>query len=503
MYLLDIIKIVACLSIILSNKTNAQTPIETTTEIDNTTESNDLCQAGCEPCEGPEIVCNNLNLTNLGLFSEPMESSINITITGNHIKVINDTIFYYNLTNLEYLNLSNNSIKYLSGSNIFDNIPNLKELVLENNNLESLDFNISSLNDLSLVNLKSNKIARVNKDFIDEIKKMRSKNKKLSVLLADNPFICDCFIIHLHDLIISDAAIIQDYDQLTCSHQDSLVRFKNKKIMDLKFDNENDFHNCKNKPTTTTRRPYPYTHNRTSKTTKSNFFPFVTRNPKQTHSLKSLLIFMLCSIIIGCTILLIMKIHCKLLKSSSRFYRALAGGSNNGNGGQFNDNTVDGANVPINSSYTVEDLNEIEILEERPSGTKRFLNNLKSSFKLKKIQLKRKLNQRSSLVIREYNPYSDTTQPYDRFDVNKDDSKKQFKMRRLSEESTASIEPNILNKNNELKIKVRQSDEKNEPNNERMHSDDEIEIGYNNGKSSKYKTLKKVLANSYMPVHIP
>jgi hypothetical protein len=103
--------------------------------------------------------------------------------------------------------------------------------------------------------------------------------------------------------------------------------------------------------------------------------------------------------------------------------------------------------------------------------------------------------------VREYNPYSDTTQPYDRFDVeaNKNnDSKKQFKMRRLSEESTASIEPNILSKTNELKIKVRQTDEKIESDGE-----EESQIGKNFEKSSKYKTLKRVLADSYLPAHVP
>ena len=105
---------------------------------------------------------------------------------------------FHALSYLQELRLADNGLVDLP-QEMFSNNTNLAIIDLSMNKLNSVSFEISSLIKLHILNLSNNNILRLDTSTYNHLK----GQEYFSLILNDNPFICDCDIIttHLFDLV--------------------------------------------------------------------------------------------------------------------------------------------------------------------------------------------------------------------------------------------------------------------------------------------------------------
>ena len=111
------------------------------------------------------------------------------------------SVLFHRSANLISIDLSSNGLSYIP-SKTFHLNSNLKEINLSRNNFKQLSLNLSRLYDLTILDLRFNKIQYLDKELQDEIGTLFKKrtdghtwsktNETLMVLLEGNPFNCDC-----------------------------------------------------------------------------------------------------------------------------------------------------------------------------------------------------------------------------------------------------------------------------------------------------------------------
>ncbi len=99
---------------------------------------------------------------------------------------------FKNATKVRILDLSENRFQSIP-FNSFETLGNMEELNLAHNKLKyDLNISISHMTKLKTLNLASNEISRLEAPVRAQLGKLHAKNPKFSVILRDNPLLCDC-----------------------------------------------------------------------------------------------------------------------------------------------------------------------------------------------------------------------------------------------------------------------------------------------------------------------
>ena len=131
---------------------------------------------------------NGITTVQKGSFDHLLKLKV-LNLEENRISALPDGIFS-KLTNLRNLSLNGNKLKTLP-SEIFNFLGKLENLYLQSNELVMLDTFIYSLNNITTLNIRNNKLSYVLPDSVDKLTTFRE------VLMSENPFQCTCVIVPL------------------------------------------------------------------------------------------------------------------------------------------------------------------------------------------------------------------------------------------------------------------------------------------------------------------
>ncbi|XP_076103078.1 toll-like receptor 4 [Mytilus galloprovincialis] len=134
---------------------------------------------------------------------------------GNYLA--NNSLWIQN-SKLEYVNLSNNSI-YKLHTTIFIGQKYLRVIDLRFNFLKDSNFDMSSLVNLEILNLKNNKIKYLSDQSRMELDKVFKNNGNAKIDLSNNPLQCSCFTLpFLNWMRLSQKHFI-NYTQFRCTFE--------------------------------------------------------------------------------------------------------------------------------------------------------------------------------------------------------------------------------------------------------------------------------------------
>lgn len=183
-------------------------------------------------------------------FEVDLVNLIYLFLMQCHISRIDEEAFF-GLENLVELDISFNKIIFL-GRNTFSPLTNLKRLKIEGNNLGSIGNGLLlSLSSLEMIDLSSNKLTRLNNNVFPNSKTLTcinvSKNnitymnvstiehlKLRSLQLHENPWICDCQLRSLQEIIKKKS--IADTEVPKCTFPSYVM---DKKWMDMQSEEFN------------------------------------------------------------------------------------------------------------------------------------------------------------------------------------------------------------------------------------------------------------------------
>ncbi|XP_058834184.1 uncharacterized protein LOC131691640 [Topomyia yanbarensis] len=121
------------------------------------------------------------------------------------------------LHNLATVSFENNVFENVISSDSFAMLPKLTNLYLRNSRINSLPKGvIESINaTVKLINLERNKLKTLDEGVFDSV-----LDKSVKILLNGNPFVCDCGLSYLQDLIVSYPGM---FDNVTCDNPADLA----------------------------------------------------------------------------------------------------------------------------------------------------------------------------------------------------------------------------------------------------------------------------------------
>ncbi|XP_069470076.1 phospholipase A2 inhibitor beta-like [Ambystoma mexicanum] len=177
------------------------------------------------------------HIASLGLrFSSGLESLKDLSLAFNHLQALHHKSLQH-LENLQKLNACDNNISHIE-IGAFRSLTRLRQLQLQNNHLSSLHSGLfsllqyleilnvegnqitviapgvfTSLNSLAVLNLLHNQLEHVRfKTFLN------LQTHSTHILLAHNPWVCDCDLQRVFSKLHSvRRLILDDYENVTCS----------------------------------------------------------------------------------------------------------------------------------------------------------------------------------------------------------------------------------------------------------------------------------------------
>ncbi|XP_040581557.1 trophoblast glycoprotein [Lepeophtheirus salmonis] len=155
----------------------------------------------------PRLFSNFYELEELDLrntFSETVDA-------GYYLKDLKDVFISSNMTKLRKLNLEQNEIWEIQDKNMFCILPSLRELYIGDNQLQSIDIALNCLKKLTLLDVRYNKIKRLDKETIDRLEQAFG-NGSGRLIMNENPFHCDCHLRPFYDWVFNTKANINKED---------------------------------------------------------------------------------------------------------------------------------------------------------------------------------------------------------------------------------------------------------------------------------------------------
>jgi hypothetical protein len=293
----------------------------------------------CQICNNQTISCNNSNNNHMtyldfssfnshvqsitlmnGFFNSSKFTNVSLNslerlnLVANRISSI-DNSFLNQAPNLVELNLANNLLDTFNGTSICQ-LQNLAYLNLEGNLIERVDFlnkkQPCSLYKLNVLNLKSNKLRSLSVNFLNRLNELRASNNNFTVMLSGNEFRCNCALLPFLKFLRqkSSANIVTDIDLIRCGN-DSWSLKLNKSVLDINLD-----HICDHTPSLTTTTTTTTKQKMLTQPTwiwKTTYFSIITTNRGHISS-RSLSIFVVCSFLFGCCLLLLVRPRCNRAK---------------------------------------------------------------------------------------------------------------------------------------------------------------------------------------------
>eukprot|EP00096_Caligus_rogercresseyi_P003335 TRINITY_DN1619_c0_g2_i2.p1 TRINITY_DN1619_c0_g2~~TRINITY_DN1619_c0_g2_i2.p1 ORF type:complete len:414 (-),score=90.60 TRINITY_DN1619_c0_g2_i2:1473-2714(-) len=159
----------------------------------------------------PRLFSNFYELEELDLrntFSETVDS-------GYYLRDLKDIFISSNMTKLKKLNLEQNEIWKFQDDRMFCALPSLRELYIGDNQLQSIDIDTDCLKQLTLLDLRYNKIKRLDKATIDKLEIAfgnNAGNQERRLIMNENPFHCDCHLRPFFDWVSQTKARINKED---------------------------------------------------------------------------------------------------------------------------------------------------------------------------------------------------------------------------------------------------------------------------------------------------
>lgn len=322
------------------------------------------------------------------------------------------------LTRLKTLKLAGNSLVSFNTDNnedfdvddsyedILCLMPALEHLHLENNYLSTITFElrcVSSQFNLTSLHLESNLLINIDAKLLQIFRRFRKINDRFRVYLTGNYFKCDCSLMPFYQSLRAANQIVDDYQQLVCSHRESLNATFGRKIIDSRLDelcnvnvssssldneddddDESDDWPYLNKIDESGKRweqrnSSSYFRNRTKTTTTTKDMRFA-----HLHHSNRLILFLFSSLVISGTIILILRFHCfkSIRLSNLNWYKSLLKGRNGDENREanFTARSVNGAPVgrhepnlahfivsrPPTTTAATDDFDDIEVISEIP-----------------------------------------------------------------------------------------------------------------------------------------
>jgi len=303
----------------------------------------------CQTCTNQVISCNSINTTNetnnmtltfgsqthsitLTHFetfdslnftsSTNLNRLVSLNLTSNNIVSIDDEenaagLLLRQASNLVNLNLANNSLRntFQFDSPLLCSLKNLTSLDLAQNHLENVDYRhkCSALSHLTSLNLKSNKLKTMSVTFLQKLSEWRANNRNFTVWLGGNEFRCNCVLLPFFKFLRANPSIVADVDTIVCSNESSWstsLAFNRRRVIDSNLD-----HICDHTTTITTNFPKMKS---TWKWKTTNFSIIPVHYSRGNVNSRTLLIFVVCSFLFGCCVLLLVKPKCFCLKNKQQ-----------------------------------------------------------------------------------------------------------------------------------------------------------------------------------------
>ena len=144
---------------------------------------------------------------------------------GNQLSERGDRIFKY-FRDLTKLDLTSNDIKQLPYST-FERNTKLEHLNLSTNSLLLIDFKITHMINLKLLDLSYNLISQFNAKLQNDLDEVKSLSPNFTINMLGNPFQCSCETLSFLWWIYKQRLMFDRFDNYTCTHNGKITYFKN------------------------------------------------------------------------------------------------------------------------------------------------------------------------------------------------------------------------------------------------------------------------------------
>ena len=144
---------------------------------------------------------------------------LRLVIRNSQLNEIEEGAFGGVAPNLTTIDFTGNKLNMINPKWFLD-MTSLKELVLTNNQIEFIPPNsFAELTDLTQLHIDANLITRIS---IGNLNVLNSSNLT-DVKLGSNPFVCDCYLLWLQQVIVDMSVRFLDSEQITCEYPSNVT----------------------------------------------------------------------------------------------------------------------------------------------------------------------------------------------------------------------------------------------------------------------------------------
>ena len=162
------------------------------------------------------ILTSGLQVTGLLLYDNEL---------GEELRDKGDFIFEH-FKDLISLDLSSNEIKDLPRT-VFKNQNDLKYLNLSRNSLLLMDFQISHMKHIQVIDVSDNLVSQFNQKLQDDLDALRRSSPNLTLNLLGNPIQCSCETLSSLWWMYNRQSMFVSFDDYTCIQNGEVTKFEN------------------------------------------------------------------------------------------------------------------------------------------------------------------------------------------------------------------------------------------------------------------------------------
>ena len=144
---------------------------------------------------------------------------------GNQLGERGDQIFKL-FRDLTKLDLASNDIKQLPYST-FENLSKLEYLNLSKNSLLLIDFKISHMKNLKLLDLSDNLVSQFDVKLQNDLDEVKFQSPNFTINMLGNPFQCSCETLSFLWWLYKKRPMFDGFDKYTCTYNGKIQYFKN------------------------------------------------------------------------------------------------------------------------------------------------------------------------------------------------------------------------------------------------------------------------------------
>ena len=150
---------------------------------------------------------------------------------GQDLDKNGETIFKH-YENVKRLDLSSNDIKNLPHST-FENQRELKYLNLSKNSIISVNFKISHLKNIQIIDLSENLISQFDQQLQVDIDSLKVRSPNFTINMQGNPIQCSCETHTFLWWMYHKRSMFEHFNEYTCFYNNKIMNFKNmSKLLD-------------------------------------------------------------------------------------------------------------------------------------------------------------------------------------------------------------------------------------------------------------------------------